>query len=477
MLLLADSKGGALASLIHSYSFNGDTLIRSLTSDLLEEVSRPFFSTLSKWIFEGELHDPFGEFFVQVNEQHQGYASNQQDTDAASFWLHRFSIRPDMLPSFLTPDFGRKIFSTGKSLNFIRYACGADDWLESQTQSQEQRKLHEDLRYSDIEGLQRTVSAAHQVVSKQLVDIFLNKLKLLDHLRALQDYLMLGKGDFVDLLKSQLEEYLNRPSNTLHRHQLTIALETAIRGSNAQHDDPEVIKRLDARLLEDSAGDTGWDVFTLEYKVDSPVNTILDGPAMQAYQLIFAHLWRIKRSEVALAETWSRASSSRFELQKMRKANPSSNALLKTLNKALTMLSEMNHMTRQLQGFCSLECAAYSWQDLTTSLKGEVDLDELIDRHQKYVNALVSKVLLRQSTKRSDPDFLANEVRAMLTTILAFCAVCTELSHYIFAFVQGNEDEHLHRSIATRLEEQSRSFQERLQTVLERLERHSNLVS
>ena len=258
-----------------------------------------------------------GENFGTVYSKTASIAADQlSDADAAAFWLHRFSIRGDMLPSFMTEEFGRKIFSTGKSLNFIRYACGASDWLPSQQRAAGQAT---ELRYSDIDGLQRTVNTAHNLVSKHLVDIFLNKLKLLDHLRALQDYLMLGKGDFVDLLKIQLEDYLNRPSNSLHRHHLTIALETAIRGSNAQFDDPEVIKRLDARLLEDSAGDTGWDVFTLEYKVDAPVNTILDGPAMQAYQLIFGHLWRVKRAEVALATAWTRVSCSRFELQKMKK--------------------------------------------------------------------------------------------------------------------------------------------------------------
>ncbi|KDN53149.1 hypothetical protein K437DRAFT_231212 [Tilletiaria anomala UBC 951] len=376
------AKGGALASLIHTYTFNGDPLIKSMTADLLEEVSRPFFDTLSNWIFKGELQDPFNEFFVQSNREFAGARNSEtlsmvheslRDDDAASFWQHQFIFRADMLPSFLSPEFGRKIFSTGKSLNFIRYACGADEWVSTQAEATL-------LRYSDIEGLQRTVDSAHKAVSKHLVEIFLTKLKLLDHLQALQDYLMLGKGDFVDLLKSQLEEYLNRPSNSLHRHNLTIALETAIRGSNAQHDDPEVIKRLDARLLEDSAGDTGWDVFTLEYKVDSPVNTILDGPAMQAYQMIFGHLWRIKRAEVALAETWARTTSCRFELQKTMKQNPQSKAILRTLNKALLMLGEMNHMVRQIQGFCQLECAAYSWQDLTISLKGELDLDELCTR-------------------------------------------------------------------------------------------------
>ena len=139
------------------------------------------------------------------------------------------------------------------------------------------------------------------------------------------------------------------------------------------------------------------------------------------------------------------------------------------------MLGEMNHMIRQLQGFFQLECTAYSWQDLLGSLKAEVDLDELIDRHQKYVNALVSKILLRQSTKRNDPDFLANEVRASLVVILAFCAVANELSHYTVAFVQGQEDEALRESLLDRMTEQSQKFQEHLQTIIERLERHSNL--
>jgi hypothetical protein len=34
---------------------------------LLEDVSKPFFATLAKWIFSGDLHDPYQEFFVQLN--------------------------------------------------------------------------------------------------------------------------------------------------------------------------------------------------------------------------------------------------------------------------------------------------------------------------------------------------------------------------------------------------------------------------
>ena len=33
------------------------------------QVSKPFFATLHKWLFSGELHDPFSEFFVAVDPE------------------------------------------------------------------------------------------------------------------------------------------------------------------------------------------------------------------------------------------------------------------------------------------------------------------------------------------------------------------------------------------------------------------------
>jgi gamma-tubulin complex component 3 len=56
------------------------------------------------------------------------------------------------------------------------------------------------LKYSDIVGLERSIDAAYSVASQRLFDVFLEKFKLLDHLRALKQYLLLGHGDFADQL-------------------------------------------------------------------------------------------------------------------------------------------------------------------------------------------------------------------------------------------------------------------------------------
>lgn len=59
-------------------------------------------------------------------------------------------------------------------------------------------------------------------------------------------------------------------------------------------------------MLDYEHGELGWDVFTLEYKVDSPVDVVLDGRSMILYSKLFSHLWRIKRVEYALLEGWKR---------------------------------------------------------------------------------------------------------------------------------------------------------------------------
>ena len=37
-----------------------------------------------------------------------------------------------------------------------------------------------------------------------------------------------------------------------------------------QYESPEILGRLDVKLLEIQPGDTGWDVFSLDYKVRPP---------------------------------------------------------------------------------------------------------------------------------------------------------------------------------------------------------------
>jgi gamma-tubulin complex component 3 len=52
--------------------------------------------------------------------------------------------------------------------------------------------------------LERSIDNAYSIASQRLLEIFFDKFVLLDHLRALKSYLMLGAGDFTELLMEAL---------------------------------------------------------------------------------------------------------------------------------------------------------------------------------------------------------------------------------------------------------------------------------
>ncbi|WRT65700.1 uncharacterized protein IL334_002646 [Kwoniella shivajii] len=419
--------GGALVSRIHKHTSHGDPLIRRFTDQILEEVSKPFFATLQRWIFSGDLNDPFNEFFVQLNPENvsarDGRISPAGDVgfevgidsaggtdEAHKVWEKKYVFVKGMVPGFVSEDFGKKIFSTGRSLNFIRYSCGDSDWIETQAKLANAGRA---LKYSDLAGLERSIDDAYGIASQRLLEIFFDKFVLLEHLRALKSYLMLGAGDFTELLMEALAPRLSKPAISLYRHHLTSDLESAIRGSNAQFDKPDILRRLDARILEYSHGETGWDCFALEYKVEAPLNAVLDGKAMLDYDRLFNHLWRLKRVENALTHGWMQVTSVSRTYEKIP-------GLSNDWHHCRIVQSEMVHFLRNLQAFYQLEVIECSWQALIEfTEKREGDLDALIAAHREYLDRVVRKVLLL-SSKRDKEEILLDTVRDALEFILQF---------------------------------------------------------
>lgn len=110
----------------------------STESNLPIEVSKPFFETLQKWLFSGELYDPYLEFFVTVDPElahlqyvypssltngagimigdgaFGGFNADQDDLtgereSGLRLWQAKYKFRQEMLPAFVGEGFGRKV--------------------------------------------------------------------------------------------------------------------------------------------------------------------------------------------------------------------------------------------------------------------------------------------------------------------------------------------------------------------------------
>jgi hypothetical protein len=83
----------------------------------------------------------------------------------------------------------------------------------------------------------------------------------------------------------------------------------AWRSSNAQYEPSFVINRLGVRLLEPAPGDCGWEIFSLDYSLDVPLNAIVHADSLAQYRIAFHMLWRLKRVEWSLAKAWKESVS------------------------------------------------------------------------------------------------------------------------------------------------------------------------
>lgn len=345
VLLGPDKKGGQLISTTHNFASSyGDPFVHAFAERLLSNVTRPFYDMLRHWIYDGELTDPYLEFFV-IEQNPSMPDGNGAKVGASSVWEDKYTIHSPQVPAIITESFAKKVFLIGKSLNFIRHGCSDAEWVESYSKS-----TSKELRYGDTAKLEMSIDEAYKTTMARLIELMGTKFKLFDHLRALKKFLLLGQGDFIALLMEGLSGSLERPANTLYRHNLTAQLEHAIRGSNAQFESQDVLRRLDARMLELSHGEIGWDVFTLEYKIDAPVDVVVTPYGSRQYLKVFNFLWRVKRVEFALGSSWRRfMTGSRGVLRQVE------DLVGADWKRARCVVAEMVHFVNQLQYYILFE--------------------------------------------------------------------------------------------------------------------------
>ncbi|KAJ3010986.1 UNVERIFIED_CONTAM: Gamma-tubulin complex component 3 [Siphonaria sp. JEL0065] len=379
-------RGGALLSMIHGYTNHGDPFVQNFVEGLLKEaispppplkVSIPFYQMLKRWLYEGELNDPYQEFSL-----------HDRKADSNNMWRNQYVLRNEMIPSFLNRSVAKKSYLIGKSLNFIRYCCGEESFVIQRSQ---ELVLSPPgfLEYGDSRLLEKSITTAYTSISAYILELLFGKYKLMTHLRALKKYLLLGQGDFVQNLMDKLGSDLSKPAQSILRYNLTGILESSIRASNARHDDADVLRKLDVRLLEISAGDSGWDVFTLDYHTDSPISTVFPSQSMHQYMKLFTFLWRLKRVEHTLSAAWKKG-----------------NRIYCLPENEGIVQSEMIHFIYQLQYYFLFEVLECSWNELNAYLEKRTgDLDQLIGAHNKYLNNITSRGLLAATTSSNQNMF------------------------------------------------------------------------
>jgi hypothetical protein len=312
---------------------------------------------------------------------------------------------------------------------------------------------------SSSSPLAQTLAQAAELVHTHILRALQDDHHLMDHLWALKQFLLLGQGDFFSVLMDGLHtefggggggsNHNNGGTTTgggrggsgvmgIYKHSVLTIVETALRSSNAKYLPQYVLDRLQVELVlepdeegiflyreggggggggrmdefkhngnkNNNAADddnrTVWDIFMLDYQVPDPLLAIVHPTALDQYKLIFSLLFRLKKVEFLLNYTWRQGAILQHALHTSAQYNGihlstsagyvQASFLLRNIS--MTRQS-MKHWIVNLKSYLMLEVLEGGWKRLVVAMANAKTLDEVIEAHDRYLDGIVRKSLLR----------------------------------------------------------------------------------
>lgn len=377
-------KGGPLISTLYEFLNNGNPICKELAQTFLKAVCRPLQDMMSHWLIDGEIRDPHREFFIE----------EICEVSSDRLWHHKYRIVLSRLPTFVPKSLAKKVLVSGKSINFLREVCEDRTPIKGREELKTAFENNSDQIFSPTQDtkLHEMIDQVYLSTSKKVLDIALGQYKLLEHLQAMRKYLLLGQGDFINVLMENLKDDLDKPAKELFQHQLFNIVATSVRCTNQFEE--EILKHLDVKLVLATDGDRGWDIFTLQYTVDGPLATILE-LNMGKYQELFKPLWKAKHTEFILDNIWK---EQLLEAKRLAKLWPEITPIFYRLH---SISAEMIHFVHQMQYYILFEVIECSWVNFIKKVQSAKALDDILDAHEVFLSTVRVGCFLDHETKQT----------------------------------------------------------------------------
>ncbi|SCU80332.1 LAMI_0B01816g1_1 [Lachancea mirantina] len=408
--------GADLLSELYILTSHGDQFVSLLAKKLFDKLGALYFEYLVSWLTKGQL-SCHSEFFVQKNP------------DDSLMGLP-YQLVNEKVPTFIPSTISKEVYMIGKTFVFLEKFCGEIHWINSLSTEyhQKYRKLN---NFAVNEDLFELIHSQHAKINHFCRSILEKKFFLREILSILKDVLLMGRGDFIEVMMQGCSSSFDQPSNMLPSYRLTRCLQDSIRQSSLRNlldksDQNRIINGIDARVLELGHGSIGWDVFTLDYVIGNPLSLVLnvdDNDGRKQYLRMFNFLWRIKRNNYVFQREWKRKNALVRDFKKLKRSGFLVRDIIAKLNKVDILRNQFLHFLRKIEfhclqnivqkGFVKLQSSLTSLEENSeegprftftkTSLKV---VDGILEPKQAYLSQLARFVTPSQTQVRYNIDDL-----------------------------------------------------------------------
>ena len=127
-----------------------------------------------------------------------------------------------------------------------------------------------------------------QVVNKTIVHILMYKMKLMEHLEALKNYALMYAGDTMDEFIELV--YVGARLNEYYVGNITAAFDGAVKSSSRHMDTYADNFKFVRTYIEENK-----ELIQILYKVEWPLNIVLNEDTMMKYSRVFTSLLKLRR--------------------------------------------------------------------------------------------------------------------------------------------------------------------------------------
>uniref|UniRef100_A0A665VWU3 Gamma-tubulin complex component n=1 Tax=Echeneis naucrates TaxID=173247 RepID=A0A665VWU3_ECHNA len=387
--------GCQILETVYKHSCGGLPPVRMALEKILAVCHGVMYKQLAAWMLHGLLLDQSEEFFVKQGPSAGGAAASQEEEEedlglgglsgkqlrelqdlrlieeenmlAPS--LQQFSLRTEMLPSYIPIRVAEKILFVGESV-----------------------QMFENHNHSPSRAGKLHINTLFQQQNEK-IDFFV-------FLQIIKDFYLLGRGELYQVFIDLAQHMLKTPPTAVTEHDVNVAFQQAAHKVLLDDDNllPLLHLTVDYQGKESKEGSgprdganppqdtspreippTGWAALGLTYKVQWPLHILFTPAVLEKYNVVFRYLLSVRRVQSQLQHCWA------LQMQRKHLKSSQTDAVKWRLRNHMAFLID------NLQYYLQVDVLESQFSQLLQQINSTRDFESIRLAHDHFLSNLLAQ--------------------------------------------------------------------------------------
>uniref|UniRef100_A0A8D0KKU6 Gamma-tubulin complex component n=1 Tax=Salvator merianae TaxID=96440 RepID=A0A8D0KKU6_SALMN len=421
--------GCQILETVHRYSRGGLPPVRHALEQILAVCHAVLYKQLSAWMLHGLLLDLQEEFFVKQGSS-SGSAAAQAEEEEEDLGIggltgkqlrelqdmrlieeenmlapspKQFSLRIEMLPSYIPVRVAEKILFVGESVQMF----------ESQNVTLTKKgsilKNQEDIFAAELHRLKQqplfnlvhfesVVDGIRSAVAEHLWKLMVEESDLIGQLKIIKDFYLLGRGELFQAFIDTAQHMLKAPPTAVTEHDVNVAFQQS--AHKVLLDDDSLLPLLhltiychgkdprDATQARETPSRelsphespmSGWAALGLSYKIQWPLHILFTPAVLEKYNVVFKYLLSVRRVQAELQHCWA------LQMRCKRLESNKTDAIKWRLRHHMTFLVD------NLQYYLQVDVLESQFSQLLQQINSTRDFESIRLAHDHFLSNLLAQ--------------------------------------------------------------------------------------